>query len=167
MNPNPSDIGQIVQNLQRYANSLGRNLDKFLDYAAVPVREIAQSRAPVGSRPHKRYEKVRSDGRRAGKGSGRVVATYNPGNLRGSVRTLRFRRAVNTVFVGPKVAKGGSKGTFGPRRPDAYYAHMVERGTVNTPAKPFMLPAAQQGLPLAYKRLETACRLYTQKFTPR
>lgn len=162
------EIAAITRTLHRYAHEMDRNLDKFLDYAAVPVVQIAQARAPVGSVVHKRYSTPKVNrALRAPKGMGQVVATYNPGNLRGAVRTLHFRRAVNAVFVGPKIAKGGGKGTFGPNRPDAYYAHMVEHGTIHTPAKPFMLPAAQEGLPIAYRRLQSACKLLTEKFNRR
>lgn len=159
------EAAAIVRTLQRYTYAINRDLKKFLVHAAVPVEQIARARVPVGSKVHFRYSTPKVDNRRrAPRGMGRAIAAYNPGNLRGSIRTLQFPRAVDAVFVGPKLAKRGGKGTYGPGRPDGYYAHMVEKGTKFMSARPFIQPAAQQGLPLAYRRLETSCRLLTEKF---
>lgn len=98
------------------------------------VSEV-KSRTPVGSRVHSRYSK-RSAGR-AARGAGTKVATYRPGNLRASFRTLTFSRAKSAVFVGAKIAKGKSS------KPDGYYAHMVERGTSKMSASPFVAPAVR------------------------
>lgn len=160
-----SQVDDITRKLRLYAGMMNQNLDKFLDYAAVPVVQIGQAAAPMGHKIHYRYVSLLAGkGHRMSKGSGEIAATYVPGNLKGSVKTMRFSRSKNTVFVGPKIARGRTTGKFGPSRPDAYYAHMVEHGTVHSRAKPYMDKAAAQGLPLAYKRLETAARMQHQKF---
>jgi len=69
------------------------------------------------------------------------VATYMPGNLMRSVRILPFRRSP-AVWVGPKLAKGRMvSGVFAGARVDAFYAAMVEFGTVKMAAIPFVRPA--------------------------
>ena len=85
-------------------NTLIRKLDGLVDTARRERKPGAdRSRRPVevchsGPRAAKRqsaqtiqHPKI-SGKPRAPKGSGTVVATYKPGNLRKSVQTLRFRR---------------------------------------------------------------------------
>lgn len=86
----------------------------ILRKGAAPVRKTARSLTPVGKRVHKRYS------------GGTVVATYNPGNLRRSIKTLTFSKSPD-VFVGPKFSTGETKGEFGgPGQPvDGYYFRMV------------------------------------------
>lgn len=98
--------------------------------AAKPIIDHARLNAPQlkqGTETY-RYNTPKLIGRiRAPKGLGVKVATYQKGNLAGSIRALSLRRAVRTV-IGPFVRKRGNpKGTFGPgaRRFDAYYAQMV------------------------------------------
>jgi HK97 gp10 family phage protein len=68
----------------------------------------------------------------------------NPGNLRRSIRVIQFRGTPD-LFVGPVVGKRGGKNA------DGFYAHMVENGTVEFPAKPFMRPGFDAARPIANK----------------
>ena len=118
---------------------------KILRSAADHFVDAARANIKDSTKAHHRYShrgKLTSR-LKAGKGSGRVIATYKPGNLRRSIQILRhgkFRR-LQSVFVGPKADRSPS-GVFGNEdKVDGYYAHMVEFGTVNSAPQPFMRPA--------------------------
>lgn len=159
-------IEVAVRKLDMYAAKLGRDRKRILEYSAVPVVDVMRQKAPKGTRIHYRYATKGKNVPRAAKGQGERVAKYLPGHLRGSVMMLPFKKA-SGVFIGPKFSKGSSKGTFGGRRFDAYYAHMVEFGTKNTMAQPFIRPAADLGLPVAKRRIELAIKQLTNKFNQR
>jgi HK97 gp10 family phage protein len=121
----------------RKLNKLEKKYDtktvrKILIKAGKPVIKAARSKINDSDAPHKRYNS-----------KGDHVATYYPGNLKRSLATLPLKKS-NDVFIGPKITKGKSTGEFRGRRVDAYYAHMVEGGTINYPAKPYMRPAAEE-----------------------
>lgn len=159
-------IEKAVGKLEQYAKMLGKEKKPMLEYAAIPVIDIMRRRAPRGLKIHYRYL-TRGKGKpKAGRGQGNPVAKYLPGNLTGSVMQLPFRKT-SAVFIGPKFGKGGSKGTFGGSKFDAYYAHMIEYGTKYARSRPFIRPAADQGLPIALKRIELAVRLFTKKYNDR
>jgi HK97 gp10 family phage protein len=147
------DTAQIVRNLERYALELKREKKKFLEYAAIPMVRAAEAKAPVGSRIHYRYD-----------GQGKIVAEYHPGNLQRSIRVLDLKKS-HDVFVGPKVNKGKASGKFANRaRVDAYYAHMVEYGTSQMAARPFMRPAWMAAQHDVKRRVELALRAFTAKY---
>lgn len=118
----------------------------MLRRAGKPLLEKAKENISLAEKPISRYSTPKVIGYlKAPKGSGKISATYYPGNLRESIKNLTFRKS-NDIFVGPKVYKkkiSGSKGLFGPGRGkvDGYYAHFVEYGTINAPAFPYMMPA--------------------------
>lgn len=145
-------VAKIAKELESYAALQKKERQKYLMYAAIPFVEAAQRLAPVGVKIHYRYD------------GGRRVAKYLPGNLRGAVNALRFRRS-EAVFVGPKLAKGQGSGTFGGRRFDAYYAGMVEYGTRYRHKTPFMRPAFEIGQAQVRKRIELALKQIHKKFT--
>ena len=127
---------QLQADLNKVINNL-KTLDPFLRKAGkADLREAAKIlstavaiRTPVGTVTHKRYRSL-GGRKKAGKGSGVVLATYKKGNLRRSIRVLNFRRS-SAAFVGAKLGK----------TPDGYYAHMVERGTTTQPAQEFFKKA--------------------------
>lgn len=125
-----ADTKRMVARLEAVSNDIKKESREIFNKAAVPLIAAIQSGAPQSGWPHGRYK------------DGREVAIYVPGNLRRSFRnTLRFGRS-SAVWIAPKLAKGESAtGIFEGSRTDAYYAHMVEFGTVNFPAKPFVRPA--------------------------
>jgi HK97 gp10 family phage protein len=159
-------VEEAVRKMEEYARALGKEKKPMLEYAAKPVIDIMRSRAPRGLKIHYRYPTRGKGQPKSGRGQGKPIAKYLPGNLKGAVMQLPFRKT-SAVFIGPRFAKGGSKGTFGGARFDAYYAHMVEYGTKNMRGRPFVRPAADQGLPIALKRIEMAVKLFTKKYNDR
>lgn len=113
----------------------------ILRKGAAILRKEARQKAPVASEDVFRY--VSTYGRsKAAKGEGRVAAVYKPSNLGKSVATMTFRRDKTGVYVGTKrrdtkALVVGSKVS----QSDGYYGHMVEFGTINSAATPFMRPA--------------------------
>lgn len=135
-NMNPalqSELNDLIRRLDGLEGMTRRVRNQVLTEAAGPLRAAISGRAPMSDAPHKRYSTPKIAGHlRAPKGMGVVKAVYQPGNLRKSIETLRFRRS-RAVFIGPKVDKSG-----GGRMPDGYYAHMVNFGTVEQPAQRFV-----------------------------
>lgn len=131
-----SEFVQISKNVRRDRMAILTASSKIL------VNEV-KSRAPVGSVIHKRYSTPKINKlRRAKRGSGVVVATYMPGNLRFSIKTMRFKQSKSAVFVGALLQKGRGGGIHNSSaNTDGYYAHMIERGTKKTNERPFIAPA--------------------------
>jgi len=126
------EIADTIKKLRSITKEFSKKeRQKMLSEAAIPLRDEAKRNIPKSLRTHHRYKTSKASGKiRAPKGRGRIVATYEPGNLRNSIRILKFRRS-SAVFVGPKVAKrGGGSGRYGRgRRVDGYYAAWIEFGT--------------------------------------
>lgn len=126
------EINDAIKKLRSITKEFGRKeRQKMLSKAAIPLRDEAKRNIPSSMRTHHRYKTSKASGKfRAPKGSGRIIASYEPGNLRNSIRILKFRRS-SAVFVGPKIAKrGGGSGRFGRgRRVNGYYAAWLEFGT--------------------------------------
>lgn len=121
--------------------------------AAPLLISAIQGRAPESDAPHSRYNTPKiAKNLRAPNGMGKIVATYYPGNLRRSFRALVFRRSA-AVFVGPKVDKTGSGGTFAGARVDGYYAHWMEFGApeIGLAPQPFVRPAAESAGPVVLR----------------
>lgn len=100
----------------------------LLKPGATIVQQGLVKAAPHGRAIHYRYQKGIAKGLKAPKGTGRVVATYYPGNLQHSISILNFTKS-DKLFVGSMLAKGVSpKGEFGHAfgKADGYYLHMVE-----------------------------------------
>lgn len=123
-----ADLNRVLRTLKGVEPFVRKSGKADLREAAKILSTAVAIRTPVGVKTHKRYPK--RTGRKAAKGSGNVLATYKPGNLRKSIRVLSFRRSP-AAWVGPKLGK----------TPDGYYAHMVERGTVHQPAQEFFKKA--------------------------
>ena len=117
--------------------------ERILRPAAEILQREAQAKVRVAQRAVKRYGTAKFSRRiKAAKGSGTVLATYEPGNLRMALQVLNFKRS-KALFVGAKVMKRKPNGTFGKgKRADGWYAHFLEYGTKNAKAYPFMRPAA-------------------------
>lgn len=133
-----SDVNELVRKLNKVAVNAKRESQAAFREGAKPLVEAIKAGAPVSDDEHYRYK------------GGRIFATYKPGNLKRSFRTLTFRRSA-AVFVGPKLDKTGSGGQFSGQRTDAYYAHMVEFGTINQAPQPFVRPAAASTGPVALR----------------
>lgn len=130
--PLQAELNTLIRKLEGIADAAKRDRDRVLNEAAGPLKSAISGRAPMSDKPHSRYSTPKIAGKiRAPKGSGVIKATYQPGNLKKSVQTLRFRRS-KAVFIGPKVRRSAGQ------MPDGYYAHMVNFGTVKQPAQHFV-----------------------------
>lgn len=143
-------VSEAIKVLDKFAGGLESERKKMLEYAAIPLVTELQRRSPIGSRIHYSYK----DGKRNGK--------YYPGNLRGSFRVLDLRKS-SAVVVGAKLTRGG-RGSYGLGRYNAYYLHYVEFGTSRMAARPFVRPSWISAAPHCIRRINTAARLYAEKF---
>jgi len=136
-------VGTVVKDNQQ------RIAVKGAQYMAAQIRPSA----PRSTRAHKRYSTGKLVRRlRAPKGFGRVVATYDPGNLARSIKALKFTRSKTKAWVGAKLAKGQSSyGNFSGARTDGYYLHMVDGGTQNYAGTRFFTRAAESATPGTYR----------------
>ena len=142
-----SAMKREIEKAVKKMNGLLKEFDKkerqaILKPAAKIVQSAAKNNIPDSDDVHFRYSTAKLfNGVKAPKGSGNVITTYHPGNLRRSIKTLIFRKSA-AVFVGPKVSKS-TGGEFKGARTDGYYAHWMEFGTVNFPGVGFMRRAAE------------------------
>lgn len=144
------EVSAAIKTLDRFAAGLESERKKMLEYAAIPLVDELQRRAPVGSRVHYSYK------------NGSRQAKYYPGNLRKSFRVLDLRKT-SAVIVGAKLAKG-ARGNYGLGRYNAYYLHYVEFGTTRQAARPFVRPSWVAAAPHCIRRINNAARLYAEKF---
>ncbi len=163
------EITDAIRKLKGLSVRANRSVKGALSKAADPLLEEIFFRAPVSEETHYRYSTPKATKKiRAPKGSGKIIATYTPGNLERSFQVLKFRRAKNAVFVGPKFDKEGSTGTFSGNRTDGYYAAWQEFGAPNAgiPARPFIGPsvaaAGSQVGRIAVEELKKAIDRYTK-----
>lgn len=138
MAPEQVVINQIITQLQRAEAATVKHIKDDLKEGGDFLTTAIKSRAPIGTRVHKRYNSGKT---RAAKGAGVVEATYRPGNLRRSFRVLNLRKSKNAVFVGALLGKST----------DGYYAGMVESGTKYMPSRPFVAPVVQSVGPIAQR----------------
>jgi len=125
-----AEIKQLNATLLRLGKRVEKNRRKVLLKAAKILTESIRSYVPVAPKIVVRYKYKGKNAKKSGKGEGKIVAIYLPGNLRRSIKVLPLRRT-EAVFVGPKLAKGSSsKGFFASNsRVDGWYAHFMEYGT--------------------------------------
>jgi len=153
-----AEINALIRSLQNIEKEVKKAALPALTNAARPIVTAARNNADISEATHFRYNTSKLvKGIRAPKGKGQIVATYRPGNLKGSIKTMRFRRSNSAVFIGPVLSRN-STGTFGPTltyeggimptnaRSDGYYARFVEFGApaIGVSPNPFMKPAADQ-----------------------
>ena len=137
------ELNHLIKQLRKVSDTAKKQSQKAFKDAAGPLVAAIKARAPQSEKAHHRYKTSKlSKSIRAPKGQGNIVATYQPGNLQRSFKTLTFRQSA-AVFVGAKLAKGNNNGTFAGARTDGYYAHWVEFGAPgqNIAASPFVRPA--------------------------
>jgi HK97 gp10 family phage protein len=146
----PNSSERVIRDLKRFGAVMEADRKKISAYAAIPLVQAMQVRAPVGSKVHKRYSNKKE------------VARYHPGNLRKSIRVLTKLKRSDMTWVGPQ--KDGNKGTFGRARFDPFYAGMVNKGTKNTRARPFFEPAIAAAAPQVSRRMEMGFEVVIKKF---
>ena len=116
----------FLKQVQKLPDKMKRTeINKVLRREAKPTMQKARSLTPVikSGRTIKRYNK-----------SGKHVATYEPGNLAKSIKTITVSKRVSKgnprVVVGPKVGKRGKMINH-----DGYYAWFLIRGTKHIKAR--------------------------------
>lgn len=136
-----SELSELIRELSLISLNVKGDTKRILNSAVKPLTYAIFAAAPHGKVVHKRYSTVKLNKRiKTQKGKGNAVATYRPGNLAASFTQLD-KKSKFSVLIGAKLAKGSVTGEFGPfTRQDGYYAHMVERGTINSKAQPFVEP---------------------------
>jgi HK97 gp10 family phage protein len=138
-----AEIERLKKKLYAISDNAKKESQQAFKEAAPILISAIQARAPQSEKPHYRYSTPKVAGNlRAPNGMGKIVATYMPGNLKRSFKTLVFRRSAS-IYVGPKLDKQGSGGTFTGNRTDGYYAHWQEFGApeAGVPPQPFVKPA--------------------------
>jgi hypothetical protein len=132
-----TDLSRMNREIETYLTKVERSVGDYarkerrqiLNRAARLVVKAARRRAPVSKKPHYR-----------GKGQDRI--TYNPGNLRRSIKRLPLRRSPDAI-VGPRTRRKKVKEYGGPGQPvDPYYAHMIY-GSAEAFRRRVMEPALQ------------------------
>lgn len=138
------EINEIGRKFKTLIASLDdRTLKDVLIYSAQPMEEKIAQKAPRSRRTHYRYDTPKLVRKlRAPNGRGVRVATYGPGNLSRSIRTLSFRRMKRSVLVGPKLSKKSTGKFTSQSRVDGYYANFVETGTKEQSAQNFIRQSA-------------------------
>lgn len=159
------EVAAIGQKFRQLIASLDdRTLKDILIYAAQPLQEKAAQNAPKSTRTHYRYNTPKLVRKlRAPNGKGVKVATYGPGNLARSIKTLSFRRMKRSVLVGPKLART-AKGKFTTSgRVDGYYASFVEAGTRKQSGKRYLKGAAVSARSAVIRRLSSSLEKQLQR----
>jgi len=100
-----------------------KNISKGLQL----IKASAKAKCPVGVE-EKEIAKT-------GKNAGKPWTSRKPGTLKKSIRTRMSKKKLS----GQVIAGGRSSSDL-----TAYYAHIVERGSSKTPARPFMRPALEE-----------------------
>lgn len=147
-----NEVKETIRKIRKLAGLFPKKeIQKILKSSAKPLVQAAKSNIADSDDIHFRY-KPNKGGKKAAKGEGTIVAAYHPGNLRKSIKVLKFRKS-NAVFVGPFVQKGNSGGIFSGGRTDGYYAAMVEFGTRHSAGQAYMRRAASSTAGIVSKNI--------------
>lgn len=158
------DITAVLDNLRRFEVLIEQDRKEILRYAAIPLVETIKSATPTGSVVHRRYPSKQAGARRAARGSGKVISTYRPGNLRGSIEELKNLKRAYNIWVGPRRRRIK---TGGPGKGDGYYAHMVEFGTKHSPSQPFFNRSVIAASAAVRQRIAFGFQVAINKFKPK
>jgi HK97 gp10 family phage protein len=147
------ELDLLRAKLKKIPDTAKKQAQTAFKQAAPILISAIQGRAPQSEAPHYRYSTPKLTNKlRAPNGSGRIVATYMPGNLKRSFKAFAFRRSAS-IYVGAKLDKSGSKGVFSGGRTDGYYAHWMEFGApeIGLSPQPFIRPAVAAAGPQTIK----------------
>jgi len=97
--------------------------------------------------------------------------TYHSGNLRKSIKVLRFRKSKNAVYVGPRVVRkthaDAKNSGLNDNIVDPFYAAMVEYGTRHSEPQGYMAKGYEQGrikaLNILVRGVERILKSYEKK----
>lgn len=159
------DIAEVVKKLDKYVIELQADRKEMLTKAAEPVKQLMKAKAPVyaGGYIRDRYEYKGVGKSRSAKGTGKKVASYLAGNLRGSIDIIPLQESID-IYVGPVFNKSGStSGVFGENKFDPYYAWWIEYGTQHAKRRPFVRPA-QAAFPQSLAILTNELSMLTARF---
>ena len=126
------EVNDLTRKLRKISLNAKKESQSIFKQAAGPLVSAIQGRAPESDAPHGYYD------------GGTLKATFYPGNLKRSFKTLVFRQSP-AVFVGPRVDKRTPSGSYKGARASGYYAHWIEFGApgAGIPPRPFVKPAVQ------------------------
>ena len=135
-------IDQSVQKVMDGFSDVAKRLDPdkqeyktAMNYAGELLRDAMRAAAPESGEIHYRYQK----GKGMPRGTGKLVATYMPGNLRRSIKVFSHMNDKTNVYVGVEIQpRGKGGGVFTGDRTDGWYARFLEYNPGN---KPFLRPA--------------------------
>lgn len=131
-------LAEIERDILRIASELkdGKEYQRALHKASKILVEAMQRRAPEASETLYRYK------------NGRRVASYEPGNLKRSIKQLDHFKSKSAKWVGPEIMpRGKGRGNFGGSKVDGWYARFVEK------RRPFIRPAAIESGPQAINEM--------------
>ena len=143
------EINRLIYNLRALKGQVSKDIKADLKGPADFLVAAIKGRTPEGVSKHSRYKKVNSK-KRMPKGSGIIVATYRPKNLRKSFAVLgKLRRTRLALIVGARL---------GGKRNDGYYVHFVNNNVTMTNGKirigqKFIESAVQAAGPVALRSL--------------
>lgn len=135
-------IDQAVQKVMDSFSDVAKRLNpkkqeykSAMNYAGEMLRDAMRAAAPESGEIHYRYAKSKGMPR----GTGKLVATYMPGNLRRSIKVFEHMNDKRNVYVGVEIQpRGKGTGVFTGDRTDGWYARFLEYNPGN---KPFLRPA--------------------------
>lgn len=161
-------VNEAVKTLEKLTFNFEKERRGMLESAAQIVISEVQLRAPVGDTVHVRYPSLPKGAKKAGKGYGRPVAVYYPGNLKRSFGILKLRKT-DAVIVGAMLKRAGqTKGSFSGRRADGYYLGFVEYdvefGNRSKAARPFVRPAYISAAPRVITDVKRSCNKFAARF---
>ena len=120
-------VDQLMKQLSKMPEKVQKDsYRKVVLPHAIEVQEKMRSFIRDSKQTHKRYK------------AGKVIATYEPGNLRRSIKVRRKKKDGKTLIGPTALKKGKANGTYSGKRVDAYYASFVNNGTRfmrNNPSK--------------------------------
>lgn len=154
-----SGLNTIAVNLEKLKQQFGAKATKKIqNEAAKLIIDSAKAKVDVSTKPHQRKDK-----------SGKVIATYYPGNLKRSIGLVTFKKSkTGFTFVGPRLYKSGSSGDFKGNRIDGYYGHFVEYNVGwGRKTGPYMRPAYDETKETVKKKLEQGMQSLFNGFTPK
>jgi HK97 gp10 family phage protein len=120
-------VEQLMKQLSKLPEKVQKDsYRKVILPHAIEMQEKMRSYIRDSQEPHKRYK------------AGKVVATYESGNLRRSIKIRRKKKDGKTLIGPTALKKGRASGTYAGKRVDGYYASFVNNGTrfmKNNPSK--------------------------------
>lgn len=164
---NDQEMINTIKALERVLARVNKpeNKRKILRRQAKKIVLAARNSTPVGKRRvNKLYDTTKLlKNRRASRGFGKVKASFLRGNLQGSIKVLTLRKT-SRVFVGPRILKRVKQGaTYGPKRPNAYYAQMIYGSAKAFKAK-VMVPALNSSRSAVIKGLQKSIQINVRKY---